>query len=205
MKSACITAIFGMMLLPCAGFAQTATAPSATAPTAAVAPADQKAKPAVPAPTEAQKPFALLKPRAGIWQGAVKTDPPQPGFDQKPMQVSMRVTSSGNVFVHDMKQVGAPDDGSQLGDITLFYLDEDRLMAIHYCDAGNRPRMVGKVSADGKTVEFNFLDVSGGTQYGLINHAVFTFIDANHHTEDWTYMQPGNKAVHAHFDLRRTK
>ena len=29
-------------------------------------------------------------------------------------------------------------------------------------------------------------------------------IDANHHTEDWTFMMPGDKPVHAHFDLQRT-
>jgi hypothetical protein len=35
-------------------------------------------------------------------------------------------------------------------------------------------------------------------------HAVFTIIDSNHHTEDWTYMMPGDKPVHAHLDLQRT-
>jgi hypothetical protein len=30
-------------------------------------------------------------------------------------------------------------------------------------------------------------------------------IDANHHTEDWTYMMPGDKPMHAHMDLQRTK
>jgi hypothetical protein len=35
-------------------------------------------------------------------------------------------------------------------------------------------------------------------------HAVFTAIDANHHTEEWTYMMPGDKPMHAHFDLVRT-
>ena len=38
-----------------------------------------------------------------------------------------------------------------------------------------------------------------------MHHAVFTFIDANHHTEDWTYMMPGDKPMHAHMDLQRTK
>jgi hypothetical protein len=64
--------------------------------------------------------------------------------------------------------------------------------------------MVGKVSADGKTVEFDFLDVAGSTQYGHMHHAKFTTIDANHHTEEWTYMQPGDKPVVAHVDLQRT-
>ena len=67
------------------------------------------------------------------------------------------------------------------------YLDGDRLLLTHYCDADNRPRMVGKMSPDGKTVEFDFLDISGNLQYGHMQHAVFTLIDANHHTEDWTF------------------
>jgi hypothetical protein len=106
----------------------------------------------------------------------------------------------GNALVHEMTGAGRPDDP-----ITMLYLDGDRLLLTHYCDAGNRPRMVGKMSPDGKTVEFEFLDVAGSTQYGHMHHAVFTVIDANHHTEDWTYMMPGDKPVHAHFDLQRTK
>jgi hypothetical protein len=46
--------------------------------------------------------------------------------------------------------------------------------------------MTGKMSPDGKTVEFVFLDVAGSTEYERMDHAVFTVIDANHHTEDWT-------------------
>jgi hypothetical protein len=65
--------------------------------------------------------------------------------------------------------------------------------------------MTGKISPDGKKVEFDFLDVSGSTRYGHMQHAVFTIIDANHHTEDWTYLMPGDKPVHAHMDLQRDK
>jgi hypothetical protein len=36
-------------------------------------------------------------------------------------------------------------------------------------------------------------------------HAVFNIIDANHHTEDWTYMMPGDKPIVARFDLTRAK
>jgi hypothetical protein len=60
------------------------------------------------------------------------------------------------------------------------------------------------MSPDGKTVEFALVDVSGGTEHGHMHHAVFTYIDANHHTEDWTYMM-GDKPVHAHFDLQRAQ
>jgi hypothetical protein len=65
--------------------------------------------------------------------------------------------------------------------------------------------MVARTSPDGKTVEFDLVDISGGTQRGHMQHAMFTVIDANHHTEDWTYMMPGDKPMHAHFDLQRAK
>jgi hypothetical protein len=152
------------------------------------------------AQSDAQKSFDRLKTLAGSWEGRVTTFPPRPELDGKLMQVSLRATSMGNALMHEMTGTGRPDDP-----ITMLYLDQDRLLLTHYCDAGNRPRMTGRMSADGNTVEFDFLDVAGSTQYGHMHHAVFTFFDGNHHTEDWTYMQPGNKPVRAHVDLQRTK
>ena len=150
--------------------------------------------------SEAQKAFTQLKTLAGSWQGRVTTVPPQADIEGKPMKATLRTTSMGNALLHEMTGAGRPDDP-----ITMLYLDGDRVMLTHYCDAGNRPRMTGKMSADGKTVEFDLLDVAGSTQYGHMHHAVFTFVDANHHIEDWTYMHPGDKPVHAHFELQRTK
>jgi hypothetical protein len=153
------------------------------------------------AQSDAQKSFDNMKTLAGSWEGHVTVLPPHPEMqDNKLMQVSLRVTSMGNAIVHEMTGSGRPDDP-----VTMFYLDGDRLLLTHYCDAGNRPRMAGKMSPDGKTVEFDFLDLAGSTQYGHMHHAVFTVVDANHHTEDWTYMEPGDKPVHAHLDLLRTK
>ncbi len=107
----------------------------------------------------------------------------------------------GNALLHEMKIEGRPDDP-----ITMLYMDNDHLTLTHYCDAGNRPRMVARTSPDGKTVDFDFLDVAGNLQYGHMQHAMFTIIDANHHTEDWTFMAPdGKTSVRAHFDLTRTK
>jgi hypothetical protein len=157
--------------------------------------------------SDAQKSFDTLKTLAGNWQGAVTVDPPQPEMGNGTvMQLSLRVTSRGNALVHEMKGAGTPDDPKRYDHpVTMLYLDGDRLLLTHYCDAGNRPRMVARTSADGKTVEFDFLDIAGGTEYGHMHHAVFTTIDANHHIEDWTYMMPGDKPVHAHMDLQRTK
>ena len=156
--------------------------------------------------SDAEKSFDKLKTLAGNWQGPVTATPPQPDWGDKPVSVSLRVTSRGNALVHEMKEPGTPDDPARYDHpVTMFYLEGDRLLLTHYCDAGNRPRMAAKVSPDGKTVEFDFLDVAGSTQYGHMYHAAFTVIDANHHTEDWTYMEPGDKPVRAHMDLQRAK
>jgi hypothetical protein len=157
------------------------------------------------AQSDAQKSFDELKTLAGVWRGTVTANPPQPDWDNKPVWASLRVTSRGNAIVHEMKEPGTPDDVSKDDPITMLYLDGDQLVLTHYCDAGNRPRMAAKKSGDGKTIDFDFLDVAGSTQYGHMHHAAFTIIDANHHTEDWTFMMPGDKVVHAHLDMQRAK
>jgi len=85
----------------------------------------------------------------------------------------------------------------------MIYLEDDRLTLVHYCEAGNRPRMVARKSPDQKTVEFDFVDISGSPKPAYLHHFVFTIIDADHHTEDWTFMLPGDKLLRAHFDLKR--
>jgi hypothetical protein len=143
------------------------------------------------AQSDAQKSFDKLKTLAGSWQGS---------YEGKPMQATLRVTSMGNAIVHEMKGEG-PDDP-----ITMFYMDGDRLLLTHYCDAGNRPRMAAKLSPDGKTLEFDLVDVGNysSTQGGHMQHAVFNIIDANHHTEEWTFFLEGKPAMIAHLDLKRT-
>jgi phage tail protein X len=159
------------------------------------------------AKSEAQLSFDALKALAGEWEGPVTLVPAQPQMKNgEPLHVSMRVTSRGNALVHEIPPVGVPDDPAHYDHpVTMLYLDGDRLTLVHYCDAGNRPRMVARSSVDAKTVEFDLIDVSGSTQFGHMQHAVFTIIDANHHIEDWTYIMPGDKPIHAHFDLQRAK
>ncbi|HYX54391.1 MAG TPA: hypothetical protein VE783_13120 [Candidatus Limnocylindrales bacterium] len=159
--------------------------------------------------SDAQKAFTLMKTLAGSWEGKPSVIPPLPGESDVPglMQVSFRVTSRGNALVHEMTGKDSkpgPASTDQDDPITMFYVDGDRLLLTHFCDAGNRPRMVARLSPDGKTIEFDFLDISGKMLTHHMQHAVFTVIDANHHTEDWTF-QMGDKPVHAHVELQRVK
>lgn len=157
--------------------------------------------------SETQKSFTLLKSLAGTWEGEFTTDPKMPQMGEGARaQITLRVASRGNSLIHEMKEPGTSDDPTRYDHpITMFYVDNNQLILTHYCDAGNRPRMVARTSPDGKTVEFDFLDVTGDLSHGHMQHAVFTIIDANHHIEEWTYMMPGDKPVRARVDLKRVQ
>jgi hypothetical protein len=190
MKSLRFALLFVLTLLAAPAFAQS----------------DMQKSTAKAAPSAAQQSFTTMKTFAGEWEGPVTLNPPMNGMGNTKLHVSMRVASRGNSIVHELQESGTPFDATKYDHpITMLYVDGDRLYLTHYCDAGNRPRMVGKASPDGKQVEFDFLDLSGGNQHGHMDHAVFTAVDDNHHIEDWTYMMPGDKPMHAHMELKRVQ
>lgn len=143
----------------------------------------------------AQKSFDQLKALAGNWEGT---------FDGKPLYITLRVASTGNALVHEMTGSETPYQDKE-HPITMFYLEGDRLLLTHYCDAGNRPRMVASTSPDGKTITFDLLDVANllPSQDGHMQHAVFTLIDSNHHTEKWDFAMKDGKQMGGLLDLKR--
>ena len=192
MKSLRFVLSVALMSLSAVAFAQTDQQKS-----------DPQKSSVAPVPSEAQKSFTTMKSLAGEWEGPVNVPEVPEMSNGKPLHVSLRVTSRGHVLVHELQEAGTPLDATKYDHpVTMLYLDGDQLTLVHYCDAGNRPRMIGKMSPDGKTVEFELKDISGSTEHHM-HHGVFTIIDANHHTEDWTFMM-NDKPIHAHFDLHRT-
>lgn len=149
------------------------------------------------AQSDAQASFGALKSLAGTWTGTITTDPRNPDIDGA-IQVTMRLASRGNVLVHEIAPGGVPEP-------TMIFLDGDRLTLVHYCEAGNRPRLVAPTSPDRKSVTFQFVDISGSTAPAYLHDFAFTIVSADRHTEDWTFLLPGDKPLHAHFDLKKTK
>jgi hypothetical protein len=144
------------------------------------------------AQSDAQKAFEKLKTLVGTWQGTILG---------KSINLTIRVTSSGNAILHEATSGSPPPDH----EITTFYVDGDRLLATHYCDGGNRVRLEGKVSPDGKTLEFTFLDVAGGTQTGYVKRTAFTIVDANKHLVELTFIMPNGKALEGRGEFERIK
>ena len=144
------------------------------------------------AQSDAQKAFEKMKTLAGSWQGTMMG---------KSINLTIRITSSGNTILHEANSGSPPPDH----EITTFYLDEGRLLATHYCDGGNRVRWEGKLSPDGKTIEFSFLDIAGGTQRGFVKHTLFTIVDANKQVIEFTFILPDGKPLELRGEFERTK
>jgi hypothetical protein len=147
----------------------------------------------IAAQSDAKKAFEKLKTLAGSWQGVIM------GI---PINFTIRAASSGTAILHegDTSEAGPPKH-----EITMFYVEENRLLATHYCDAGNRSRWEGKMSPDGKVIEFSFLDVAGSTRGGYLKDMVLTLIDADHHIVGFTFVMPDGKPIQLRGEFQRTK
>ena len=143
--------------------------------------------------SDAQKAFEKMKSLTGSWQGTIM------GIS---INVTIRVTSSGTAILHEATTDGGRPPNHE---ITMFYVEGDRLLATHYCDGGNRARFEGKILPEGATTEFSFLDVAGGTQGGLVKRMAFTVIDANKHVVEFTFIRPDGKPMELRGEFERTK
>jgi hypothetical protein len=146
------------------------------------------------AESNAQAAFEKLKSLQGSWSGK--------GMEGHSLQVTFRVVSGGSAVMSEIQGEHESDM------ITVFHLDGDRLLMTHYCGVGNQPRMVGAMSADGKTISFRFLDATNvlSTQPGHMEEMTLNMPDSNHHTEAWDFQQQDGKTEHhALFDLQRVQ
>jgi hypothetical protein len=145
------------------------------------------------AQTAAQKSFDQLKTLEGSWEGK--------NAQSMPIAVSFKNVSGGSAIMSEIHGHGSEDM------ISMFHLDgPNRLMLTHYCGAGNQPRFTGSVSPDGKTVTFDYLDATNlaAPDAGHMQRVVFTVVDNNHHTEEWTFADHG-KEMKEFFDLHRSE
>jgi hypothetical protein len=143
------------------------------------------------AQSDAQKSFAQLKSLSGDWTGKASKG--------NALEVTFRETAGGSAVMSEIHGHG-PENM-----VSMFHMDgPNRLLITHYCGAGNQPRMQASTSADGKTITFTFIDATNlaTPDAGHMSQLVIAVLDANHHTEDWTFLDHG-KEMKEFFDLRR--
>lgn len=160
---------------------------------AAVVLAQDNAPKTPAAPSASKQALAKLKTLSGSWQGKIM---------DIPINFTIRAVSSGTAVLHEGH---TSNEGPPKNEITMFYRDGDRLLATHFCDAGNRTHMEGKLSADEKTITFSFLEVVGTTRGGYLKDMVITMIDADRHKVAITFIMPDGKPIPFGAEFQQTK
>ena len=143
------------------------------------------------AQSDAQKALDRFKAMGGTWVGK--------GAHGETAEVTYRPIAGGTSVMADIK----------MGDeamTSLYYVDGKKLMMTHFCPSNNQPRMQAVISPDGKTVTFDFLDATNlaSPQAGHMHKVVYSFADADHYSEDWTWRHEG-KDAHMQFEMQRKK
>ena len=132
--------------------------------------------------------FESLKALAGQWDAK---DP-----SGKHQTITWKVISGGSVLMESMQEESM---------VTMYHVDNNRLMLTHYCAAQNQPRMAAKVSDDGKTFTFDFIDGTNiaSPDDGHMRKLVLMIQDKDHFTEQWFFAQKGKDDDHGIFQFTR--
>jgi hypothetical protein len=147
----------------------------------------------VMAQSKATTGFEKLKSLVGEWEGKAQ--------DGRQLNVTYQIVSGGSALIETLQSANEPSM------VTLYHLDGDRLMATHYCSAGNQPRMLTQPTAgELKDLDFKFVDVTNlaKPKAGHMRNLAVTFEDKDHIKQVWTFRMDG-KDEKTTFNLERKK
>ena len=141
--------------------------------------------------------FELIKMLEGEWTGEGHF-----GDESMPAETRFRVTAAGST-VEETLAPGSPHEM-----VTMYHLDNGRLMLTHYCAAGNQPRMVARPEnfvGTSATIRFEFTGATNLSKPtdGHMHEAVITIEGKDKLTAKWTYYEGGKASHTAVFELKR--
>ena len=144
---------------------------------------------------DARDTFTRLKSLAGTWK-AKSTK----GWTETN---TYQVAGKGSVVINR----SFFDDGPNDGMVTTFYLDGDRLLLTHYCEAGNQPTLVAKtIDPEAGRITFEFLSATNlSVRPGHMHSTVMQFVDADHVRSRWSFYRDGKESWFEDIEQVRVK
>jgi hypothetical protein len=132
--------------------------------------------------------FVQLSSLAGKWQAV---------GDDHDISVMYTLIADGSTLVEEDR----PARSANM--MTMFSVDGDHLIAIHYCSAGNQPQMATKTITDpqSKSMAFSLVRVTGLSAADDWHNTGLELLieDKDHLTQTWTYRsggKTGTRIVH---------
>jgi len=128
--------------------------------------------------------FEQLTSLVGEWQGT------QQGVA---VTLTYTLTADGTALMEQMQPAGSA------AMITMFTVDGERLLATHYCSAGNQPQMAtGAIKEpETKSLTFSLVRVTGMKTPGDFHNTgvMVRLEDKDHLTQEWTYLDHGKSGT----------
>ena len=123
--------------------------------------------------------FAQLQTLVGEWEG--KTDA------GRVLKVSYRLVANNTVLVETWTL------GPQREALTLYHMDNESLIATHYCPLGNQPRLRLKEAGSASSFTFEFVSATNLPKPGMAHQHQFEIeiLQANSFARSETYMENG--------------
>jgi len=138
--------------------------------------------PTTPAEIQSAAALARLKSLAGEWQSV--------GTKGEHAKLRYEVISGGSAVMERFSSEALPPNSGEM--ITVYYVDRGELVLTHYCIARNQPHLRATLY-DARTGELDFEFVSGDNMpsgdEGHMHSAKMHFIDENHLSTEWQYME----------------
>lgn len=141
--------------------------------------------PSTSAEVQANAAFARIKSLAGEWQSV--------GPKGEHSKLTYQVISGGSAVMERFSSDALPPNSGEM--VTVYYIDRGDLVLTHYCIAHNQPHMRATLYVP-QTGQLEFEFVDGGNMptgnEGHMHSAKMRFIDENHLSSEWQYMQAGS-------------
>jgi hypothetical protein len=136
----------------------------------------------------AQPRFEHLQQLAGCWKCTA---------DTWAVDLVYRLVSSGSALVESFTTASGKET------LTIFHLDDSRLLATHYCAQGNQPRLRLDHTSD-RTFVFVFQDATNLSSPAAshLDRLELELIDADHYRRIETYVADGKEET-TRFDCQR--
>lgn len=137
--------------------------------------------------------FAKLKTLAGRWEATT---------DKGKVTSSIELVSNGTAL---LEKLSVPGDGEM---VTVYYLDGNRLVLTHYCDAGNQPHMqAAAFDPSSNRIRFDFLSATNlaSATDGHMHAATIQLIGPDAFNADWTFYKDGKSAFTVPIQFHRVR
>ena len=126
--------------------------------------------------------FARLKTLAGEWQSV--------GPKGEHSRLNYQIVSGGTAVMERFSSDALPKNSGDM--ITVYYIDKGELVLTHYCIAKNQPHLrATRYDAQSGELDFDFVDggnITSGNE-GHMHSAKLRFIDDDHISSEWQYME----------------